>query len=53
MNTNVKLNIQSYSDREKIVVSLANSGYKVWVEVETELATDTYYVCVELNKNLS
>ena len=28
----IKLNIQNYEDREKIISVLANNGHKVWVE---------------------
>ena len=43
----IKLKIQDYNNRNNMVIALANAGYKVWVEKETYLASDTYYVCFE------
>jgi hypothetical protein len=40
----IKLNIQSYQDRNNTVIALANAGIKVYIEKETVLARDTYYV---------
>ena len=37
--THVKLEIPYQADRERIIVALANSGYKVWVEEKK-----TYYL---------
>ena len=40
--------IQAYKDREAMVVALANSGYKVWVEESKKSISSTdYYVCFE------
>ena len=45
----VKLKIQLYKDREAMVLALANSGYKVWVETEEDYSlVKTYYVCFEM-----
>jgi hypothetical protein len=47
----IRLNIQNYDDREKMVTALANSGYHVWVEkVEPDyraIPDNLYYVCFE------
>jgi len=43
----IKLKIQDYNNRNNMVIALANAGYKVWVDKETYLASDTYYVCFE------
>lgn len=43
----IRFRIQDCRDRENIVVSLANSGYKVWVRKEKNGVFDVdYYVCV-------
>lgn len=48
----IKLNIQSYYDREKIIIALTNSGYKVWVEEKSigefpNLPETKYMVCID------
>jgi hypothetical protein len=43
----IKLNIQNYDDRNNVIIALANAGIKVYIEKETVLATDTYYVIFE------
>ena len=40
----IKLNIQRQEDIENIIIALANSGYKVWVEEEP----DKYYLSKKL-----
>lgn len=53
MQSKIKLKINDYTDRQNVIIALANSGYKVWVE-EKELydkygydnGTD-YFVCIE------
>jgi hypothetical protein len=45
----IRLKINAYADREKIIPALANSGYKVWVEKEdTILFSNDYFICFEL-----
>lgn len=47
----IKLNIYSANDKENIIFSLANNGYKVWVEEIQDEPHDTpeYFVCFECN----
>jgi hypothetical protein len=45
----IKLKINAYVDRERIITALANSGYHVWVE---EMINDNnyrrdFFVCFE------
>lgn len=50
MKKPIKIKIQAHTDREEIVKSLANSGYKVWVEqiyVDVIVGAE-YFVCFEL-----
>ncbi len=43
------ISIQSYSDREKIIVALANSGYSVTTKTEEDNNRDKlYWVIFEL-----
>lgn len=44
-----RLKIDAYRDREAIVMALANSGYKVWVEEkDTNFSTSSeFFVCIE------
>lgn len=48
----IKVKINQASYREDIVIALAGSGYKVWIEEKEdksdEFKTD-YYVCFEIN----
>ena len=47
----LKLNVQYYVDREKMVLALANSGYKVWVEEEKiphAISGTNFFVCFNL-----
>ena len=44
----IRLSIQAYDDRQALVTALANSGYFVRVERETYLATNTFFVIVQL-----
>ena len=46
----LKLRIQPYHDREMLVMSLANNGYKVWVEEEKipHTVSSNYFVCFNL-----
>ena len=52
----VRLNIQSFNDREKMVTALANAGYHVWVErVEPDSWAEyyaSYYVCFEVKEDV-
>ena len=43
---NCKFHINNYKDRQEMVWSLANAGYKVWIEEITVLYQTNYYVCV-------
>lgn len=49
MKTEVmKIPIPYHEDRQRIVLGLANSGYKVWIEEEDEsVATTLFTVCFE------
>jgi hypothetical protein len=49
----IKLNIQNYDDRNNIVIALANAGIKVYIEKETVLASDTYYVIFEWEESMN
>jgi hypothetical protein len=49
----IKLNIQNYDDRNNVVIALANAGIKVYIEKETVLARDTYYVIFEWEENVN
>lgn len=56
MNENeIKLEIKCQSDRERIVLGLANSGYKVWVKsIYSEITLKTIdYVIFEVNSEKS
>jgi len=47
----IKLKTQFNDDREKIICALANSGYKVWVEIEQHQQWEggnKYYVIFEV-----
>jgi len=44
----IKLKIEYQLDKDRIVMSLANNGYKVWVEENDD--DNSYYVCFELAK---
>ena len=49
----IKLKIPYQQDREKLILALANSGYKVWVDIEYHQqweGGDIYYICFELKK---
>jgi hypothetical protein len=47
--TKIRFKIFANSDREKMVIVLANNGYKVWIEEGKKLDFGTdYYVCVEV-----
>lgn len=49
----IRLNIQYADDREKIILGLSNSSYKVWVEKEdySSWKDETkYFVVFELNE---
>ena len=46
----IKLNIQAHADRSNMIVSLANAGYKVWIEEQERRGFEAfrrYYVCFE------
>lgn len=45
----VRLKVQNYDDREKMIIALANSGYCVWVEEEKipHHISSQYYVVFE------
>lgn len=46
----IKLKIHSQSDRENMLIALANNGYKVWVEeIEDNVCNITYLVCFVLS----
>ena len=48
----IKLKIQLYQDRQAMVLALARSGYKVWVETEEDYSlVKTYYVCFEMESS--
>ena len=50
-NRIIRLKINTYTDREKIVQALANSGYKVWVhEKKRQILGDDFYVCFHLRR---
>ena len=52
-NKTIKIPIPYHADREKIVMALANSGYKVWViEEDDSVATTLFTVCFELKRNI-
>ena len=46
----IKFEIPYRSDRQDVIVVLANSGYKVWGEEEEEkdLTGPKYFVCVQV-----
>ena len=46
----VSLQMDNYTDRERIILGLANQGYKTWVEVRNIgiTAGDAYFVCFNL-----
>lgn len=44
----IKVKINSFLDREKMIVALANSGYSVYVEETTGTFSHTFYVCFSL-----
>lgn len=47
----IKLKIQHWDDRERIILALANSGYRVWTEIEEHLtSSDIYYVIFEIKE---
>jgi hypothetical protein len=48
----IKLNIQNYGDRERIVLALANSGINVRVQEKKNLQklSNSYYVIFEYNQ---
>ncbi len=46
----IKLNIQAYSDRQRIIEGLTNSGYHTWVEEEELTLGKNYYVCSEVKE---
>jgi hypothetical protein len=46
----IRLHIQYHADRERIIPSLANSGYHVWVEEEKDGFMINYYVCFEMQE---
>ena len=46
----IRLHIQYHADRERIIPSLANSGYHVWVEEEKDEFKINYYVCFEMQE---
>lgn len=53
MSKIIKLKINSAKDRVDIIIALANSGYKVWVEKEEHKSWrggDKYFVVLELKK---
>jgi len=44
----VRLRINSYEDRNNMVLALANAGYKVWIlKKEDTLIGNNYFVCYE------
>ena len=45
----IKLNVQYHADRAHMVLALANSGYRVWVEESSITTRERYYVCFELD----
>jgi len=48
----VMINIQSYDDRNNMIISLANAGYNVTTNIETdELFHKTYWVVFEVPEN--
>lgn len=44
----IKLNINYESDREAMIVALANAGYPVYVEEKKEVYGTNYFVCFSL-----
>ena len=42
----VRINIQEYFQREKLINVFAENGYKVWIEKDKK--EDKHFVCVEL-----
>ena len=49
----VKVKIDGYDDRNKMVNALANNGHKVWVEEkpsQTFLTEKDYHVCFEIEE---
>jgi hypothetical protein len=48
----INLTIQNQTDREAIIIALANSGYKVWVvEHSVGVAGQMYEVCFEYSED--
>ena len=44
----MKIKINARTDRDAVVIALANNGYKVFVKRETDIiAGDTFYVIFE------
>lgn len=44
----IRFRINSFDDRQNVVIAFANSGYKVWVvEEKPGVFSADYYVCVE------
>lgn len=50
--TTIKVLVQGYTDREKMITALANSGYPVWVEEETKhhCTASRCFVCFETDR---
>lgn len=46
----VKLEIEYQDDRERMILALANSGYKCWIEEESDTFGIIYYVIFEIKK---
>ena len=48
MMKKVKLEIEYQDDRERMILALANSGYKCWVEEKSNTFKTIYYVIFEI-----
>jgi hypothetical protein len=46
----IKLKINNFGMRVDVLIGLASSGYKVWVEPVTKDYYTNYYVCVEVSE---
>lgn len=49
----VMINIQSYDDRNNMVIALANAGYNVTINIEEDIMFNlkTYWVVFEVPEN--
>ncbi len=49
----IRFEVPSCSNRERIILGLADSGYNVWIEEKKVENTDykySYFVCVKISK---